>query len=73
MKGGDEYNGDKESPGKKSEKDFEEEITYSATGSRSSPEPVNLRHEEGLRGFVFFAGVSNRHVTSLCGEAPRRS
>jgi len=32
MKGGEYYNGDQESPGKKSEKDHEKEITYSAMG-----------------------------------------
>jgi hypothetical protein len=51
MKGGEDYNGDQESPGKKSKKDHEKEITHSAMGYLSLA--MNLYHEEDLRGFVF--------------------
>jgi len=52
MKGGEDYNGDQESTGKKSKEDHEKEITYSAMGFYLSI-AMNLYHEEDFRGFVF--------------------
>ncbi len=51
MKGGEEYSGDQEEgPGKKGEEDNEKEITHLDVHACIAP---NLRHEAGLRGFVF--------------------
>jgi hypothetical protein len=60
MKGGEDYNGDQESPGKKSKKDHEKEIiTHSAMGYLSIA--MNLYHEETF--VVLFFSPVRRQAT----------
>ncbi len=53
MKGGEDDNGDQESPGKEGEEDHEEEIARLNKRRCVSFAVHEYYHEESLRGFVF--------------------